>query len=49
MAGVPVGKTGRFPAFRDPVKSAIGPKLGEDDGLFVNYRMFCDSLPMTMI
>lgn len=48
MPGIPVGPDSRFPALRDPIKSTIASRLSEDDGLFVNYGMFSDSLPYTM-
>lgn len=48
IMGVPVGKTSAFPAMRDPIRSTIESRLGEEDGLFINYGMFDDSLPYTM-
>lgn len=48
ISGTPVGPASRFPALRDPIKSTIEARLDEDDGLFVNYGMFSDSLPYTM-
>ena len=48
MPGIPVGEESRFPALRDPIRSTIDSRLGEDDGLFVNYGMFSDSLPYAM-
>jgi len=37
-----------FPAIREPIKSTTRAELGEDDGLFLNYGMFADSLPYTL-
>ena len=48
LFGYPLGEASRFPAFRDPIKSTIGARLDESDGLFINYGMFSDSLPYTM-
>ena len=45
IPGIPAGSASRFPALRDPIKSTIEARLDEDDGLFVNYGMFSDSLP----
>ena len=49
LPGIPLGAPSRFPAFRDPIKSTIGARLSETDGLFINYGMFSDSLPYTML
>lgn len=48
IPGIPAGSASRFPALRDPIKSTIEARLDEDDGLFVNYGMFSDSLPYAM-
>ena len=48
MRGPALGATSAFPAMRNPIKSEIRSALGEDDGLFINYGMFQDSLPYTM-
>ena len=48
ITGIPVGPESRFPALRDPIKSTIDSQLEEDDGLFINYGMFSDSLPYAM-
>jgi len=49
MPGIPAGKHSLFPALRDPIASTIDSKLSEEDGLFVNYGMFSDSLPYAML
>ena len=49
LPGIPVGEASKFPALRDPIKSTIDSRLGEDDELFINYGMFSDSLPYTML
>lgn len=49
IPGIPVGEASRFPALRDPIKSTIDSRLNEDDELFINYGMFSDSLPYTML
>jgi len=37
-----------FPAIRDPITFSVRTALDEDDGLFIGYGMFTDSLPYTM-
>ena len=49
ILGIPLGEASRFPALRDPIKSTIDSRLNEDDELFINYGMYSDSLPYTML
>lgn len=48
LRGPRLGDASQFPAMRDPIKSRISAELSEDDGLYINYGMFQDSLPYTM-
>ena len=48
ITGKRVGAASKFPALREPIKSVIDSKLDENEGLFINYGMFSDSLPHTM-
>lgn len=48
LYGPRLGADSRFPAMRNPIKSKIAAELGEDDGLYINYGMFDDSLPFVM-
>lgn len=48
MVGPLLGGDCAFPAMREPIKSTIDSELGEDDGLFINFGMYQDSLPYTM-
>jgi len=48
LFGRAVGESSPFPAMRDALPSTIEARLGEFDGLFINYGMFDESLPYQM-
>ena len=48
ITGRRIGKPSWFPAIRELIKSEISAKLDEDDGLFIGFGMFSDTLPYTL-
>lgn len=48
LPGRRLGPASAFPAIRDPIAFSVSAALDEDDGLFIGYGMFTDSLPYSM-
>ncbi len=48
LRGPRLGGCSPFPAMRELIKGRIGSRLGEYDGLFINYGIKDDVLPYTM-
>ncbi len=48
IPGRGLGPASAFPAIRDPIAFSVSTALDEDDGLFIGYGMFADSLPYSM-